>query len=131
MSKITNGSCMCGQVTYQINGALRPITACHCTQCRKSSGHYSAATSTPNENLTTKGDSLKWFKSSDVASRGFCGTCGSNLFWRPVGKGRTSIFSGSIDGPTELKIENQIFVEDKGDYYELPDVKVIEQAELG
>ena len=131
MSKITNGSCMCGQVTYQINGPLRPITACHCTQCRKSSGHYSAATSTPSENLTTKGDSLKWFKSSNVASRGFCSTCGSNLFWRPVGKGRTSIFSGSIDGPTELKIENQIFVEDKGDYYELPDVKVIEQAELG
>ena len=131
MSKATNGSCMCGQVTYQVNGVLRPITACHCIQCRKSSGHYSAATSTANENLKIQGDSLKWFKSSEVASRGFCGTCGSNLFWRPVGKGRTSIFTGSIDGPTELKTENQIFVESKGDYYELPDVPVIEQADLG
>ena len=129
--KITTGSCMCGKVSYQALGELRPICACHCTLCRKSSGHYSAATSVPTDKLTVTGDSLRWFSSSDIAERGFCGDCGSNLFYRPVGKGRTSIFSGTIDGASGLKIESQIWVEDKGDYYDLPDVPAIEQSELG
>ncbi len=129
--KMTTGSCMCGDVTYEARGELRPICACHCTLCRKSSGHYSAATSVSNDRFRVSGDSLKWFRSSDIAERGFCGNCGSNLFYRPFGKDRTSIFSGTIDGETGLKIDSQIWVEDKGDYYELPDVRVIDQGELG
>jgi hypothetical protein len=133
MDKTITGSCMCGRVSYQVTGPLRPICACHCTQCRKSSGHYSAATSASNDDLTISGDSLKWFQfeNDDSADRGFCGHCGSNLFFRPKGKNRTSIFSGTIDGDTGLVIESQIFIEDKGDYYQLPDVPVIEQSELG
>ncbi|MGB1257520.1 MAG: GFA family protein [Thiolinea sp.] len=127
---IKTGSCMCGQVHYEVRGELRPVCACHCTLCRKSSGHYVAATSAPNENLTVHGDSLRWYKSSDYAERAFCGNCGGNLFYRPFGKGSTSIFAGTLDGDTGLKIESQLYPEDKGDYYELPDVPVIDQSEL-
>src|SRR5262245_23873659 len=28
------GSCLCGAVRFDITGPLRPVIACHCTQCR-------------------------------------------------------------------------------------------------
>jgi hypothetical protein len=111
---------MCGSVRYAIAGPLRPIIACHCLQCRKSSGHFVAATACPTVALTIEGPTLQWFQSSETAERGFCGRCGSNLFWRRIGSDSTSVWAGSIDGPTGLKIERHIFSHAKGDYYELP-----------
>jgi len=125
VDKTTHGSCMCGAVRYQVSGPLRPIIACHCIQCRKSSGHYVAATACPTEALHIDGDTLQWFASSSEAERGFCGRCGSNLFWRLRGANSTSIWAGSIDGPTGLHIAEQLFTESKGDYYALPDASAI------
>ena len=121
----THGSCLCGAVHYRVSGPLRPIIACHCIQCRKSSGHYVAATACPTEALHIEGDTLQWFASSPQAERGFCGGCGSNLFWRRTGSGSTSIWAGSIDGPTGLHIAQQMFTRFKGDYYTLPDAPTL------
>ncbi|MDQ7071565.1 MAG: hypothetical protein Q9M48_12655 [Rhodobacterales bacterium] len=38
------GGCNCGRVTYRVRGPLRPVIACHCSQCRKASGYFVAAT---------------------------------------------------------------------------------------
>lgn len=65
--------------------------------------------------------SLKWFRSSEGAERGFCETCGSNLFWHPIGSDAMSITAGSLDAPTGLAIEKHIFVGDKSDYYQIQD----------
>ena len=114
------GSCLCGAVTYELHGALRPSMACHCTQCRKTSGHYWSATQVNTENfILTKEDGLKWYRSSDTARRGFCSECGSSMFWQWDGEGKTSIATGTLDGPTGLKTEQHIFVADKGDYYDI------------
>ena len=121
----TRGSCMCGALHYRVNGPLRPIIACHCIQCRKSSGHYVAATACPTENLHIDGDTLQWYASSSEAERGFCRRCGSNLFWRQVGANSTSIWAGSIDGPSGLHIAQQMFASSKGDYYDLPDAPLV------
>ena len=121
----THGSCLCGAVHYRVSGPLRPIIACHCIQCRKSSGHYVAATACPTEALHIEGDTLQWFASSPQAERGFCGRCGSNLFWRRTGSSSTSIWAGSIDGPTGLHIAQQMFTRFKGDYYTLPDAPTL------
>ncbi len=120
----THGSCLCGAVRYRVIGPLRPIIACHCIQCRKSSGHYVAATACATEALHIEGDTLQWYASSKEAERAFCGRCGSNLFWRRHGESSTSIWAGSIDGPTGLHIAQQLFAASKGDYYDLPDAPV-------
>ena len=39
-----NGACLCGAVSFEVSGALPPPDACHCSQCRKQSGHYWAST---------------------------------------------------------------------------------------
>lgn len=114
------GSCLCGAVTYALAGELRPSVACHCTQCRKTSGHYWSATQVPNEAFTvTKDDGLKWFRSSDTARRGFCTECGASMFWQMDGEGATSVATGTLDGPTGLQTDKHIFVTDKGDYYDI------------
>ena len=112
------GSGECGAVTYELDGPLRPSVACHCTQCRKTSGHYWSATQVPNDQFKiTKNEGLKWFRSSDTARRGFCTECGSSLFWQQDGENATSVGTGTLDGATGLETATHIFVADKGDYY--------------
>lgn len=130
MHRIVKGGCLCGGVTYELRGPLRSVVGCHCVQCRKTSGHYVAATQVAAADAVVQGETLTWFRSSPDAERGFCRVCGGNLFWRRVGGDRLSIFAGTIDGDTGLKMESQLYTESAGDYYELPDVPVIDQATL-
>ncbi len=111
------GGCLCGGVTYRVNGPLRPVINCHCVQCRKTSGHHAAATSVARGDIAIQGK-VTWFQSSATARRGFCATCGSNLFWDGADE-NLSIFAGTIDGATGLKSSGHIYVADKGDYYEI------------
>ncbi len=116
------GGCLCGAVRYFVEGELRAVIACHCSQCRRSSGHFVAATSAPQAALRMqRADTLRWYRSSPTAERGFCSTCGGNLFWRPTDGEQISIMAGTLDAPTGLKIAAHIFVADKSDYYALND----------
>ena len=117
MSAEIKGSCLCGQIRFTTPGPLRPVIACHCTQCRKTTGHSVAATSVLRTAVTITG-APRWYAPSSQACRGFCAKCGSQLFWD--GKGtHLSIFAGSIDGATGVKMAGHIFCADKGDYYEI------------
>lgn len=121
MSK-ASGGCLCGAVRYEVSGPLREVSFCHCGQCRKSSGHYVAATACADQDLKlTEERGLRWFASSEEASRGFCQHCGSSLFWRRNAAARTSIMAGSFDGDVGLRLKRHIFVADKGPYYTLDD----------
>jgi hypothetical protein len=69
----------------------------------------------------TSSHGLKWYRASATAQRGFCGECGSVLFWKPDNGNHTSFTAGSIDGATGLAIEGHIYCDFKGDYYALPE----------
>lgn len=115
-----SGSCLCGNVRYQTDGALRPIIACHCEQCRKTSGHHVAATSALKSELKIEG-TVTWYASSPEAQRGFCGICGGNLFWNSLASDRMSIFAGTLNDTEDLKLAGHIYVADKAAYVELCD----------
>lgn len=119
MTEGAKGGCLCEAVRYRVNGPLRPVVACHCQQCRKTSGHHVAATAALREDLDISG-TVKWFVSSESATRGFCPTCGSNLFW-DGGGARISIFAGTLDDPSGVRLAAHIYCADKGDYYEITD----------
>jgi len=120
MTETLSGSCLCGAVTYRANGPVRPIVGCHCVQCRKTSGHYVAATSARREDLLVEGE-VRWYASSPEARRGFCPTCGSSLFWDPVEGDEVAIHAGTLDGTTGLSLAGHIFTAYKGDYYPIND----------
>ena len=114
------GSCLCGKVNSKIEQLDRDVVACHCTQCRKQTGHYYAATRAKNEHLSISGEeNLCWYSASAEAERGFCRHCGSFLLWRRPGSSHTSIGAGCLEAPTGLRLVSHIYTADKGDYYEL------------
>ncbi|MBV8962655.1 MAG: GFA family protein [Hyphomicrobiales bacterium] len=116
------GGCLCGGVRYEVRGELRSVVGCHCSQCRRTSGNYVTATNCGLDDLVLEKDAtLRWYRSSETAERGFCGVCGSNLFWRPIGGDHLSIMAGTLDTPTGLRVTKHIFVADKSDYYDLND----------
>ena len=115
-------SCLCGDVAFTVAGPLAPPSACHCGQCRRQSGHVWASTHVPRASLTFTADTgLRWYTSSDFARRGFCGTCGSVLFWQHMDEDDISISMGAFDPPTGVRLARHIFVADKGDYYDIVD----------
>jgi len=62
---------------------------------------------------------LKWYVAVPGFHRGFCGECGSSLFFEEEGGERVSIAAGSLDEPQGLKIAAHIFASEAGDYYEI------------
>ena len=115
------GECLCGGVVFEVVAPLRPVIACHCTQCRKWSGHFWAASSVPEAGFhLVRSAALRWYRSSDAAERGFCGTCGASLFWHPFGQGTMHFAPAALEGPTGLVITEEWYLEDAGDYYAAP-----------
>ncbi|MCI2400204.1 GFA family protein [Aliiroseovarius subalbicans] len=119
---MTTGSCLCGAVTFEIAGVLPAPNACHCSQCRKQSGHFWASTDIRERDLTLHGvENLSWFQASEKVRRGFCKTCGSFLFWDPIHHDTIAVAMGAIDAPTGTHLALHIFTDDKGDYYDIAD----------
>ena len=121
-TSLHRGSCLCGAVRFEVAADLPGPDACHCIQCRKHSGHVFVSTDVPKSALTVEGEEhLRWYQSSDKARRGFCGTCGSSLFWEPLNRDWTGIAMGAFDGATGTRLHLHIFVAEKGDYYAIGD----------
>jgi hypothetical protein len=119
---MAGGGCLCGKVRYMTEAPLRDIVYCHCDQCRRQTGLYYAATAVPWGSVQLTGArALRWYASSDFAKRGFCGTCGSALFWKPAEHDHVAILVGSLDDPSGLKARCHIFTKDKGCFYEIGD----------
>jgi hypothetical protein len=114
------GSCLCGAVRFTVTGELKPPDACHCTICRKISGHYYSGTDIPRERVTIEGEeNVTWYRSSEKARRGFCKICGANMFFDPIYRDWIGLSMGAFDKPTGTKLAIHIFVADKGDYYDI------------
>jgi hypothetical protein len=124
VSEVATGGCLCGAVRYEVRGPLRDILICHCVECRRWHGNIAASTAAARTDLAlTVQGGLRWIaspKSDAHARRGFCGECGSSLFWDAPGRDYVAIAAGSLDGETGLRIAGHWFTSQKGDWYELP-----------
>ena len=117
-----SGGCLCGAVRYQLTGKLRPVILCHCKQCQRSTGSLMAATAVRTRNFRLVADGgLHWYRSSDHGQRGFCGRCGSTLFWQGRDDTYLAIAAGTLDDDHGLTTVAHIFVADKGQYYQIHD----------
>lgn len=113
---------MCGAVRYELGGATTGVTYCHCSVCRRWHGHVGAYAAVDREHLVLVVErGLRWFASSPGVRRGFCGECGSSLFFEDAGDPKIGFCAGSLDEPTGLRSKAHIFVASKGDYYDMVD----------
>ena len=113
-------SCLCGGIQLKTKGPLRHVLNCHCRQCMKTHGNYAAYTNVLAKDIKfIKKRTLKWFKSSKNARRGFCNKCGASIFFKFLGSDDISIAAGMFQNPNKLKTTKNIFVKGKLDYYTL------------
>ena len=105
MKKLSlKASCLCGGIQLRTHGYHRDVHNCHCIQCMKTHGNYAAYTNIEEQNVKfLKKKTLKWFRSSKRAKRGFCRRCGASLFFKFIGSNNISIAAGMFNGPTKLK----------------------------
>ena len=111
------GSCLCGNVRYQIDGELGEFGYCHCQSCRKASGSAHAANA-PVERarfrLLGGADTLREFESSPGKLRAFCSACGSPIYaYLTATADVLRIRLGSLDTPFTGEPRAHTWVSDK------------------
>jgi hypothetical protein len=119
------GRCLCGGISFEVLGALRDVVDCHCHRCRRFTGHHMAATAVDSAGLRIHDGEvlLRWFSPAAEVEYGFCGRCGSSLFWRATAAPeRTSICAGTLDPPTGLTTACAWWVSEASDYHPRPDL---------
>ena len=126
MSK-RSGQCMCGAVKFTIETPER-FSACFCKMCQQwASGMFMGVHTSSFE--VTEGE-VSVFKSSDWADRGFCGTCGSNIYYHARDYGTPSVALGTLDDTSGIENVVRYFIEKKPDGLELGgEVKSMTEAE--
>lgn len=125
MSEALNvgGACACGLVKFSANLPEAKFHICHCSICRKHSGGPQMATLVNEAPMLSSDGTLVWYKSSDWAERGFCGTCGTNLFWRLADEpdAMTGISIEVLDNVDDLELSQHIFIDEKSKHYDFKD----------
>ena len=125
MKKLSlKASCLCGGIQLRTQGYHRAVQNCHCMQCMKTHGHYAAYTNVQEQNVKFfKKKTLKWFKSSKRAKRGFCNKCGASMFFKVIGVKNIHIAAGMFNKPVKLETVMNLFVKGKLEYYKL-DIRI-------
>ncbi len=109
------GGCQCGAVRFRVEGVLADASVCHCRMCQKAFGSfYAPLVSVRGLRLDWTRGAPKWFRSSNVARRGFCGECGTPLAYEaPDG---LALAIGAFDEPGAIVPTIQWGVEAKLPY---------------
>lgn len=116
------GHCLCGAVRFALAGPIAQPTTCHCGQCRRQTGYVWASVDVTPEQLTLLADAgLRWYRSSPTSRRGFCGDCGSFLFWADDAGTYLGVSAGALDAPTGLTLDRHTWVGSEGDFYTIAD----------
>lgn len=117
------GSCLCGNITYEVRQELSDFGFCHCRSCQKASGSAfgaNAGLERRNFSLADPGGMLREHESSPGKRRAFCANCGSPLFAYLTGTpDLVRIRLGSLDTPFSKRARAHTFVSEKASWEEI------------
>jgi len=117
-----NGSCLCGEVNYQISGNIGIFQNCHCSRCRKFTGSNYAS------NLMTSIEQFSWTKGEEFVNKyaptetkyfttAFCMQCGSSLPWLSKNSKVMIIPIGTLDEDPQIKPSQNVFCASQAKWY--------------
>jgi len=94
------GRCQCGQVRYAARGAPLWTALCHCESCRRAaSAPLVAWMGFAPQSVSWHGQ-RKFYRSSSIATRGFCPDCGSQMSFESTRwPGEIHLYAASLDAP--------------------------------
>ena len=111
-----SGSCLCGAVRI-VAKVGTSVGACHCSMCRTWGGGPLLAVDCGTDATFEGEGSIRTYRSSEWAERGFCSTCGSHLFYRLVATGQCMVPPGLFHSEEGLTFDHQVFIDEKPPYY--------------
>ncbi|MEM7537717.1 MAG: GFA family protein [Chloroflexota bacterium] len=120
------GSCLCGEIRFEVDEFLSTIGHCHCSMCRKFHGAaFATLADVPAEHFRwTAGEHLlKGYTAQNGTIRRFCINCGSSLtFFTPNGPSDiVEIAMGCFDDDVPVKANAHIFVASGANWFEHED----------
>lgn len=110
--------CVCGSVVIAATFAQTAVEACHCDTCRRWSAGPLLVVS-DGRDVEISGDELRTYASSDWAERGFCGRCGTSLFFRTLDGEYFALSATVVDGLGDTALTREIFIDSKPGWYAL------------
>lgn len=115
-----SGSCLCGKVTFEIQGDFENFYLCHCEKCRKDTGSAHAA------NLFSSTAHIKWLSGQDHVRtynhlsqghiKSFCQTCGSALPNIQMDGKLLVVPAGSLDSDMHIRPQGHIYYASKANW---------------
>ena len=111
------GHCLCGAVTVRAAPMRRHVEACHCTRCRRWCGIAFVGVMCGSDVEIDGEQHVVRYRSSDWAERGFCGRCGSNLFYHYLPLDTYGFTAGLFSDEAFLPLAEEIFIDEKPGYY--------------
>ena len=132
MQQTHTGSCLCGNVKFEMKGDFKQFFFCHCSRCRKMSGSAHCA------NLFAPGAKLRWLSGENKLSfyqlegtnfaRNFCSTCSTPLPRYVKTRDIVVVPAGCLDSDVDISPQAHIFTDSKGNWDEvLNDIPCFEQ----
>lgn len=115
-----DGSCVCGKTQFSADLKNHHVHACHCSICRKQTSGIIMTIDIDAESLQfTQQEYLKIYQSSQWGERGFCGACGTNLFWRTQDGQYCNVNVFALhEQPEDLKLNTEIYIDNKPNFYD-------------
>ncbi|HMK11197.1 MAG TPA: GFA family protein [Acidimicrobiales bacterium] len=125
------GRCLCGAVTWELNGDLIMTAVCHCDHCqRQSGGAFSVNLVAHDSQLSINGD-LKTYedrgeRGDDVyVRRKFCDACGSPIVSELAKTdGVIAVKAGTLDDKSTVLPKVEVWCVDRQPWVSLPDMAV-------
>ncbi len=113
--KNQTGGCQCGFVRYELLAPAQNAHACHCRMCQRATGGlFAALAGVAKPDLKWTHGEVSFYKSSNLATRGFCHKCGTPLtFSFNDPDARIYVTIGSLDAPERILLERQYGIESK------------------
>jgi len=116
------GRCLCRAIEFETNVEPVFVSHCHCESCRRQTGSIVATfVGFKSEQVTITKGSVTEHNSSPDVYRGFCGNCGSALYYRQSTWGETHLYIGAYNEPSHFQARNHVFYDEHIAGYELHD----------
>ncbi len=121
--QMRTAGCLCGAVRFEIPVPQAKFNICHCGMCRRWSAGPFLAVHCPAQANFTNDAGLTWYRSSKWGERGFCGRCGSSLFWRLANDpaAMLAVSAEAFDDADDLRLDRHIYADAKPARYTFAD----------
>ena len=117
------GGCLCGAIRYESTAPPKMVGFCHCRMCQQACGNlFIVFADFPGSTFRYTCGEPTYYRSSDLATRGFCGRCGTPIVFRYDGEIDPAIMLGSLDHPEDWPPTwEHSGIESKVPWYEIHD----------